>query len=75
MRNVIVLTIALILLVFSFSSCEMHYASGTVYKSWHPSGRFSRHWGRERHQNVQRMYWGRHKYGMRPHTHRGHFRY
>ena len=45
-----------------------------AFRSWQPSGRFSRHWGRERHMNVKRMYWGRHKYGMRAHPYRGHFR-
>ena len=65
---------AVLILLFFGSGCQMRYASGTTFRSWQPSGRFSRHWGRERHMNVKRMYWGRHKYGMRAHPYRGHFR-
>ncbi|MCD6010216.1 MAG: hypothetical protein K0Q79_78 [Flavipsychrobacter sp.] len=74
MRNKIFLLVVSAILLIGFSNCQMRYEKGTHYKPWKRSGKFSKRWGRERHQNVRRMYWGPHRYGMRPHPSRGHFR-
>ena len=73
MTKKILLSIAFLIMLFDFSSCTMRGVYGTPYHVWHPHGGFHRHWGRERHMNVRRAFWGPHRYGMRPHHYRGHF--
>ena len=73
MAKKILLSIALLVMLFDLSSCTMRVVSGTPYRIWKPGRGFHKHWGRERHMNVRRSYWGHHRSGMRPHRYRGHF--
>ena len=73
MTKKVLLAIAFLLIVLDFSSCTMRVVSGTPYRVWHPAGRFSKHWGRERHFVNRRAHWGHHRSGMKPHPYRGHF--
>jgi len=72
MAKKILLSIAFLVMLIDLSSCTMRMIPGTPHV-WRPARGFHRHWGRERHMNVRRAFWGHHRYGMRPHSYRGHF--
>ncbi len=73
MRNKIIFVGVLLLVIISFGSCRMHYERAP--KRYFQNTRTTKHWGRERHVNTRRMFWGKHRSGMRPHHQRGMFRY
>ncbi len=74
MRNKIILIAALLFMLLDFSSCRMREigVSGTNYFA--PT-RTRHHWAREKKMNTRHMFWGRHRYGMRPYSHRGQIRF
>ncbi len=65
---------ALIVMLFDFSSCTMHVVSGTPYRVWHYSGHSRHHWGVSARTSPHHRFWGHHRYGPRPHSYRGHYR-
>jgi hypothetical protein len=73
MRHVI-LSMALLLLVFGFGSCRMRYASGMPYKVYHITPRNHKHWGAPKYSNGPDRFWSRHRYGPRTYKYRGHYR-
>jgi hypothetical protein len=75
MRNKIILITGISLLMIGFGSCTMRTVQGTPYRiSSSAGGRTFNHVGREKHHDIRKAYWGKHKNGMRPHRYRGRFR-
>ncbi len=76
MKNKFILLATLVVFLFSFSSCYMRGEYGTPYHVWHPAGRaWHRHWGVSYRSSAHHRFWGRHRYGPRPHSYRGHYHY
>ncbi len=73
MKNKILLLIALLVILLEGSGCRMHQEHAR--NNYFHATRTSRHWGRQPKVNVRHMFWGRHRYGPRPYTNRGHYRF
>ncbi|MFI5195677.1 MAG: hypothetical protein ACHQD8_01185 [Chitinophagales bacterium] len=75
MRNKLLLSIVLLVMLFSFGSCVMHYDGHGSAKIRHYYYHGPRHhFGNARHHNVRTAFWGKHRYGPRPHNYRGKYR-
>ncbi len=71
MKNSVLLSALLMIMLFATGSCRMHYERAPrVYGG--DGYRANRHkFGNGKHHSVRKAYWGKKRYGPRPHDFRG----
>ncbi len=69
---IIILTV--VMLMTGLNSCVVRPVPRPHRAFVIPEHRTRHHWGAPRRQSTHDRYWGRHKYGPRPHPYRGHYR-
>lgn len=70
----LLLLFSLVAIIAGASSCRMRTIPGPARTFVYPEHRTRHHWGLPRRHTLHSRYWGRHRYGPRPHPRRGMFR-
>jgi len=73
-RKLLVLFAFLAVLMVSFSSCRMRYATAPSFNKMSSPKDTRRHYGAPRNSWQRKTFWGKKHYGPRPYKNRGRYR-